>query len=108
LKTRGVSAIEAALAHDSEALISVFTAQYEKRARRFLKRHPDLESNYLKSLKLLETNPFHPSLRLHRLSGRLSGLHSISITLSHRVTLEFLINGEDIVPVNVADHDTVY
>ena len=86
----------------------IFTEQYEKRARRFLKRHPDLESAYLKTFRLLEANPFHPSLRLHPLSGRLSGLHSVSITLSYRITLEFLINGQDIVPVNVGDHDTVY
>lgn len=86
----------------------VFTVQYEKRARRFLKRHPDLESAYLKTLKLLEANPFHPSLRLRRLSGPLDALHSISITLSYRITLEFLINGNEIVPVDVGDHDTVY
>lgn len=86
----------------------IFTEQYEKRARRFLKRHPDLESHYLTTLKILETNPFHPSLRLHRLSGRLSGLHSISITISYRITLEFLIQGNDIVPVDIGDHDTVY
>lgn len=86
----------------------VFTEQYEKRARRFLKRHPDLASNYLKSLTLLQANPFHPSLRLHRLSGRFDGLYSVSITLSYRITLEFLIKGEEIVPVDVGDHDSVY
>ncbi len=86
----------------------VFTDQYEKRALRFLKRHPELEKQYLKTLQLLEANPFHPSLRLHPLSGRLSCLHSVSINLSYRITLEFLIDGQDIVPVNVGDHDTVY
>lgn len=86
----------------------VFTAQYEKRARRFLKRHPDLESQYLKTLKILASNPHHPSLRLHRLTGSLSGLHSISITLSYRITLEFLITRDEITPINVGDHDTVY
>ncbi|HBG07454.1 MAG TPA: plasmid stabilization protein [Geobacter sp.] len=86
----------------------VFTEQYVKRAKRFLKRHPDLASHYLKTLRLLEANPFHPSLRLHRLSGRLDGLYSVSITLSYRLTLEFLIKGEEIVPVDVGDHDAVY
>jgi mRNA-degrading endonuclease YafQ of YafQ-DinJ toxin-antitoxin module len=86
----------------------VFTEQYEKRARRFLKRHPELESQYLKCLQLLESNPFHPSLRLHPLSGRLSGLNAVSINLSYRITLEFLINDQEIIPVNVGDHDTVY
>ncbi len=86
----------------------VFTEQYEKRARRFLKRHPELERQYLKTLQLLEANPFHPSLRLHPLAGRLTGLHSVSINLSYRITLEFLINDQEIIPVNVGDHDAVY
>jgi len=86
----------------------VFTENYEKRARLFLKRHPELEKQYLKCLQLLETNPFHPSLRLHSLSGRLSGLHSVSINLSYRITFEFMIQDQDIILINVGDHDTVY
>ncbi len=86
----------------------VFTEQYEKRALRFLKCHPDLEKQYLKTLQLLEANPFHPSLRLHQLSGRLSGLHSVSINLAYRITLEFLIQEQELILVNVGDHDSVY
>lgn len=86
----------------------VFTEQYEKRATRFLKRHPELEKQYLKTLQLLELNPHHPSLRLHALSGRLQGLHSVSINLSYRITLELLIQDEEIIPVNVGDHNVVY
>jgi plasmid maintenance system killer protein len=47
-------------------------------------------------------------LRLHPLSGRLEGLHSVSINLSYRITLELLISDEEIIPVNVGDHDAVY
>jgi len=86
----------------------IFTAQYEKRAALFLKRHPELEKQYLKTLQLLELNPHHPSLRLHALSGKLQGLHSVSINLSYRITLELLIHDEEIIPVNVGDHDGVY
>jgi mRNA-degrading endonuclease YafQ of YafQ-DinJ toxin-antitoxin module len=86
----------------------VFTEQYEKRALRFLKRRPELEKQYLKTLQLLEANPHHPSLRLHPLTGRLSGLHSVSINLSYRITLELLLKDQEIIPVNVGDHDTVY
>ncbi len=86
----------------------IFTAQYDRRAARFLKRHPDLEKQYLKTLQLLELDPYHPSLRLHALSGKLQGLHSISINLSYRITLELLIKDEEIIPVNVGDHDVVY
>ena len=86
----------------------IFTDQYTKRAARFLKRHPDLEKQYLKTLQLIELNPHHPSLRLHALSGKLNTLHSVSINLSYRITLEILIQDERIIPVNVGDHDAVY
>ncbi|MES2366442.1 MAG: plasmid stabilization protein [Pseudomonadota bacterium] len=86
----------------------IFTEQYVKRAARFLKRPPDLEKQYLKTLQLLELNPHHPSLRLHPLSGKLQALHSVSINLSYRITLELLIQDEQIIPVNVGDHDAVY
>ena len=86
----------------------VITDHYAKRAARLLKRHPELREQYLKTLQLLVANPFHPSLRLHALSGRLQGLHSVSINLSYRITLELLIQDEEIIPVNVGDHDAVY
>ena len=86
----------------------VFTEQYNRRAARFLKRHPDAIGQYTKTLKLLAANPHHPSLRLHALQGRLSGLHSVSINLSYRITLELVITESEIVPINVGDHDEVY
>jgi mRNA-degrading endonuclease YafQ of YafQ-DinJ toxin-antitoxin module len=86
----------------------LFTDQYERRAIRFLKRHPELRQQYLKTLQLLEANPFHPSLRLHVLQGKLAGLHSVSINLSCRITLELLIREQEIIPVNVGSHDVVY
>lgn len=86
----------------------VFTEQYTRRAARFIRRHPELRQQYLKTLQLLEANPFHPSLRLHALSGRLAGLHSVSINLSYRITLELMIQDGEIIPINVGDHDAVY
>lgn len=86
----------------------IFTETYDKRATRWLKKHPDLRLQYLKTLQLLEADPFHPSLRIHVPGGKLPGLHSVSINLSYRITMEFLIQHEQIIPVNVGDHDTVY
>jgi hypothetical protein len=42
------------------------------------------------------------------LKGRLSDLHSASINLSYRITIEFLIEGATIIPVAVGPHDDVY
>jgi mRNA-degrading endonuclease YafQ of YafQ-DinJ toxin-antitoxin module len=88
--------------------VLIFTQQYNRRAAQFLKRHPDLRQQYLKTLQILEANPSHPSLRLHALRGKFDGLHSVSINLSYRITLELLIQDGQIIPVNVGDHDTVY
>jgi mRNA-degrading endonuclease YafQ of YafQ-DinJ toxin-antitoxin module len=86
----------------------LYTESYNRRATRFLKRHPDLLSQYEKTLKLLEINPFHPSLRLHRLKGALSDLHSVSINISYRITLEFIIDNGKIIPVDIGKHEDVY
>ena len=85
----------------------VFTEQYNRRAARFLRRHPDAIGQYAKTLLLLQANPHHPSLRLHALKGKLAGLHSVSINLSYRITLELLNTDAEIVPLNVGDHDEV-
>jgi len=85
-----------------------FTASYNRRAAKLLKKHPELKKQYLKTLQLLELNPHHPSLRLHALTGRLAGLHSVSINIGYRMTIEFLIENDEIIPINVGTHDEVY
>jgi addiction module RelE/StbE family toxin len=86
----------------------IFTDSYKKRARRFAKNHPELKETYRKTLQLLTYNPFHPSLRIHSLKGKLSGLHSVSINLSYRVTLEMIITKKEIILINVGSHNDVY
>ncbi len=86
----------------------IYTRSYIKRAVKFVKKYPNLIGQYEKTLKLLELNPLHPSLKLHRLSGSLSELFAVSINLSFRITLELLITEKEIIPVNIGIHDNVY
>ncbi len=86
----------------------LFTERYNRRAARFLRRHPELRDAYRKTLLLLEANPHHPSLRLYALKGRLQGMHSVSINISYRITLELLIDGQRLIPIDIGSHDTVY
>jgi mRNA-degrading endonuclease YafQ of YafQ-DinJ toxin-antitoxin module len=86
----------------------IFTESYNKKAAKFLKKHPDLINQYEKTLKVLELNPHHPSLRLHALKGKLQGMHSASINISYRITLELIIDENEIIPVAVGHHDQVY
>lgn len=86
----------------------IYTDSYLKRAKRFIKKHPEPISQYGKTLKLLELNPNHPSLRLHKLQGKLSELYSVSINISYRISIYFLIDKDKIVPVDIGSHDNVY
>lgn len=86
----------------------IYTDQYERRAKKFIKKHPELIEQYRKTLLLLEQNPSHPALRLHKRQGKLKQLHSVSINISYRITLEFIIEQEAITPINVGAHKAVY
>ncbi len=83
----------------------IFTYSYEKKAAKFIKKYPELKNQYSKTLQLMEINPNHPSLRLHQLKGKLSDLHSISINISYRITIEFMIQEDTIIPISIGTHD---
>jgi mRNA-degrading endonuclease YafQ of YafQ-DinJ toxin-antitoxin module len=86
----------------------IFTQSYEKIEGQFLRRHPDLLERYRRTLALLELDPFHPSLRLHALRGRLAGLHAVSINLQYRITLELELHDEEIILVSLGSHGEVF
>ena len=86
----------------------IYTDSYIKRARKFFKKHPELISQYEKTLKLLELNPNHHSLRLHKLHGKLSELYSVSINISYRISIDFLIEDDKIIPIDIGSHDQIY
>jgi mRNA-degrading endonuclease YafQ of YafQ-DinJ toxin-antitoxin module len=86
----------------------IYTNSYNKRASKFLKKHPDLIRQYEKTLKLLELNPYHPSLRLHALKGKLKELSSVSINISYRITFQMIIIEKEIILVDVGHHHQVY
>jgi addiction module RelE/StbE family toxin len=86
----------------------IYTESYIKRAKKFSKRHPDILPQYEKTLKLLELNPFHPSLRLHKLEGKLSDLYSVSISISYRIFIVFIIDEDKIILIDVGNHSEIY
>ena len=81
---------------------------YAKRLVKFLKKHQDITPKYAKVIHLLEADPFHPSLRLHNISGKSNMLHSVSIDMQYRITIEFYIKDERIIFVNIGTHDEVH
>jgi len=86
----------------------VTTAEFDRRADRFFRKHPDLRGRFATFLLELRSDPFQPHLRLHRLSGKLDGLHATSLTYSIRIILTVLISEESITLLDIGTHDEVY
>ncbi len=86
----------------------IFTETYLKSEHTFLKKHPELIEKYKKVLRLLELNPNHLSLKLHKLKGKFNNKYAISITYSYRIILSFAIVETGIVLIDVGHHDEVY
>ena len=85
-----------------------FADGYEKKAVKFFKKHKDIYPQYKKTIEILSQNPQHPSLRLHKLQGKLSAYHSVSINMKYRVVIDFIIQNDVIVLVDIGSHNDVY
>ncbi len=86
----------------------IYLESYNKKAAKFIKKHKDLKTQYEKTLKLLELDPYHPSLRLHKLQGKLEGIYSVSINITYRITIDFIIEDSEIILLDVGHHDELY
>jgi mRNA-degrading endonuclease YafQ of YafQ-DinJ toxin-antitoxin module len=86
----------------------VTAASFDRRARKFLTRHPDLRPRLAETLEKLRADPFEPSLRLHPLTGKLEGLQAVSLTYSYRITLTLQITEHEILLLDIGSHDEVY
>ena len=86
----------------------VFPESYLKREKAFIKGHPKLVERYKKVLRLLELDPFHPSLKLHKLKGRFSDRHAVSITYAYRIVITLVVTESEIMFIDIGHHDEVY
>ena len=81
---------------------------FDRRARKFLTKHPDLRPRLAETLAKLAEDPFQPGLRLHALSGKLQGIQAVSFTYSYRITLTLRITEQEILLIDIGSHDEVY
>lgn len=86
----------------------IFTESYEKREAAFIRKHPELVERYKKILKLLEMNPAHPALKLHKLKGKFNNKYSVHINYSYRIVITFVFIEDAIIPIDIGTHDDVY
>lgn len=82
----------------------IFTQSYLKLLEKWIKKHPNLTLKYYNTIQMLEINPFHNALRLHKLKGDISEFYSFSIDMKYRIIIDFVIENNQIILLNIGDH----
>jgi len=85
----------------------VTTRHFERRARKFLRKHPDLHPTLRDTLDDFSRDPFQPKLKLHPLGGKLGDVQAVSLTYSYRLTLLLKVTEQEIVLLDLGTHDEV-
>ena len=70
-------------------MILTTDASFKRAFKRLVKKNPQLQDKILVVLELLGNNPFHPSLKSHKLTGQLEGLWSCSVSYDCRIIFAF-------------------
>jgi addiction module RelE/StbE family toxin len=90
----------------------VWSPTFIRAFKRLVRKNPELRTQIEQVLQQLAEDPFHPSLRSHKLKGDLSGIWSCSIDYSNRILFKFVNNpdsGEsEIFLLTLGSHDDVY
>ncbi len=89
-----------------------WTPKSKRAFKRLIKGNPALENRIRQVLTQLTQDPFHPSLRTHKLSGDLSDVWSCSVDYKLRILFEFMddpnSSEQAILLLNLGSHDDVY
>jgi mRNA-degrading endonuclease YafQ of YafQ-DinJ toxin-antitoxin module len=90
----------------------VWSAGFTRSVKRLRRQSPNLKGPIAEALMQLERDPFHSSLRTHKLKGDLSDRYACSVTYSDRIIFKFVTNPEseeeEIFLLAIGSHDEVY
>ena len=84
-----------------------FSSLFRRAFRKRIKGNVDLEARFWQKLEQFTGDPFDPSLKTHKLSGKLKKLWSFSIDYDARVLFYFTEDGNAVF-VDIGSHDEVY
>jgi addiction module RelE/StbE family toxin len=86
----------------------LWTETFTRKFKRLVRQNPQLKILIEQRLQQLSENPFHPSLRTHKLKGKLSEIWSFFIDYSYRILFKFAREEDDILLLTLGSHDEVY
>ncbi|OGH38127.1 MAG: hypothetical protein A2905_02345 [Candidatus Levybacteria bacterium RIFCSPLOWO2_01_FULL_36_10] len=88
-------------------MIVKFSPQVQSELKKLFQKERKLAIRIEKQIALFEENPKHPSLRIHKLSGTMNNMWSISIAISIRMVY-ILIDEKTALFIKIGTHDEVY
>lgn len=90
----------------------VLTSSFKRAFKSLIRREPDMDEKISERLKLLATDPFHPSLRTHKLKGKLSNAWACTVGYNCRIVFNFKklpeSDVEEILLIDIGSHHEVY
>jgi mRNA-degrading endonuclease YafQ of YafQ-DinJ toxin-antitoxin module len=84
-----------------------FSSSFRRAFKKRIKGNVDLEAKFWKKLEQFIADPYHPSLKTHKLSGKLKDFWSFSVDYDERVLFYFPEDDKAIF-TDIGSHDEVY
>ena len=84
-----------------------FSSAFKRSFKKRIKGNSDLEERFWQKLEIFTTDPFDPSLKTHKLSGKLKDVWSFSLDYDARILFYFEADGIAVF-IDVGSHDEVY
>lgn len=90
----------------------IWSSAFKRAYKKVIKKNPKLKDKIANVLKQLEVDPFHPSLKTHKLSGSLADFWSCSVAYDCQIIFELSENAQVlevfILLIDIGSHDEVY
>lgn len=84
-----------------------FSESIQRELIQIYKKNRKLSDRIEKQIQLFKENPNHPSLRTHKLSGKVGDKWSISITMGIRMVY-LRIDEDKVIFIKIGTHDQAY
>jgi mRNA interferase YafQ len=93
-------------------MILILEPKFQKSLKQLVKRNPQLKDKIQEALMYLDRDPYTPSLKSHKLTGKLKEYWSCSVAADCRIIFSFqqdLETGENLLKLSdIGSHDDVY
>ncbi len=93
---------------DAPVWLIVSDTAYERDAKKFFRKHPDLVVRYEAVVEKLRADPHDRSLRPHPLHSALQGMFGVTITEGYRVIITIVVTEHAVHLLAIGGHDEAY